>query len=326
MPRATETQSLSRRAFLKQSAALAAAGAAPAVRPNLVVVVADQLRYRPCGYASDPQAETPNIDRLARQSFSFRQATSSHPVCSPFRAALLTGKYSSSTEMVINELRISPEHQCFGHVLTRNGYRTAMIGKWHLWANQLGQHHRTENAFVPPGIYRLGFDGLWAGYNFNHKYYDAPYFRDTPERLFYKTYEPDAQTDLAIEWMRRVGGQPFALFLLWGPPHDPWTRWNVPPEDLEAFRDTKFSLPASFSDKPDPHGDDWARMTPEFIEELPETIRIYYAQTRSIDRSLGRLMKALDDLGLADNTILVFTSDHGEMFGAHGRRGKNIFL
>ena len=322
-------KAFTRRWFLKQSAGLAAgaAYAAPAKKPNLVVVVADQLRYQSCGYAGDALAQTPNIDRLAKQSLSFRYATSSHPVCSPFRATLLTGKYSSSTGMVINELRMSPEHQCFGHSLNRAGYQTALIGKWHMWANQLGGHDRTENAFVPPGPYRFGFDGLWAGYNFNHIYYKAPYFRDKPERLTYKSYEPDSQTDMAIDWMRQVGrgDQPFATFLLWGPPHAPWTPQNVPPEDLEAFRDAKFPTPPNFSDKSDPHSDAWGQLPPKFAGQLQEMHRIYYAQTRSIDRTLGRLMAALDAQGLSENTILVFTSDHGEMFGSQGRQGKNIF-
>lgn len=295
--------------------------------PNLVVVVADQLRFQSCGYGGDPLAQTPNLDRLAKQSVNFRQATSSHPVCSPFRATLMTGKYSSSTGMVINELRLSPEHECFGHVLTRAGYQTALIGKWHLWANQLGGHDRTENGFVPPGPYRLGFNDFWAAYNFNHNYYKAPYFRDTPERLTHPGYEPDSQTDMAIGCMREAvrRGRPFAIFLLWGPPHDPWTPDNVPPEDLEAFRAARFARPGNFSREVDPHSDTWARMSPEFIDQLPETMRIYYAQTRSLDRALRRLIQALDETGVADNTILVFTSDHGEMFGAHGRRAKNIF-
>lgn len=317
----------SRRKFLGHAAAAAALAPARDQRPNLLVIVADQLRYHSCGFAGDPLAQTPNLDRLATQSVIFRQATVSHPLCSPFRATLLTGKYSSSTGMVINELRLSPEHECFGHVLTRAGYRTALIGKWHLWANQLGQHERTENGFVPPGPYRLGFNDFWAAYNFNHNYYKAPYFRDSPQRLVHPGYEPDSQTSMAIDFMRQAGaaGQPFAVFLLWGPPHDPWTPDNVPAEDLAAFRQAKFSRPSNFAETADPYADNWARMSPQFIEQLPEFMRVYYAQTRSLDRALGRLMEALDQTGLAADTIVVFTSDHGELFGAHGRRAKNIF-
>ena len=115
-------------------------------RPNLVYVFAD------------PLARTPHMDKLAAEGANYRQAISSTPVCAPYRASLMTGKYQSSTGMVINELRMSPEHECLGHVLTKGGYQTAYIGKWHLWAAQQGHHDLIKNGFTPPGPYRLGFD------------------------------------------------------------------------------------------------------------------------------------------------------------------------
>src|SRR5262249_27055417 len=139
--------SLSRRSFLGTAAAAGLGAAAPPARPNLVYVFADQLRYQSCGYAGDPHARTPHIDRLAAQGCNFQQAISNTPVCAPHRASLLTGKCQSSTGMVINELRLSPEHDTFGRVLTRGGYRTAYIGKCHLWANELGHHEETRNGF-----------------------------------------------------------------------------------------------------------------------------------------------------------------------------------
>ena len=80
-------------------------------RPNLIYVLADQLRYQSVGYAGDSRAQTPAIDRLATESTSFGNAVSGHPVCAPYRASLFTGKYSTSTGMVINELRINPNHE-----------------------------------------------------------------------------------------------------------------------------------------------------------------------------------------------------------------------
>src|SRR5260370_38194714 len=117
-----------RRTFLAQSAAAAASPAAPQ-RPNLVYMFADQLRYFSCGYAGDEYARTPNIDRLAAQACNFHQAISNTPVCAPYRASLLTRKCQSSTGMVINELRLSPEHDTLGRELTRDGYHTDYIGK-----------------------------------------------------------------------------------------------------------------------------------------------------------------------------------------------------
>lgn len=309
-----------------------AAEPAPDRRPNLVVIVADQLRYQSVGYAGDKKAQTPHIDRLATQGVSFRNAVSSTPVCAPFRASLFTGKYSSSTGMVVNELRISPEHECFAHVLNRAGYQTGFIGKLHLWSNVAGKHDTVYNQFVPPGPYRLGFDGLWAAYNYNHLYYKNWYHRDTAERLFWGegVYEPDGQTDMAIDFLRHQakGKAPFALFLMMGTPHDPWTRDNVPPEDYAAFEGVDFPLPPNWSDAPDPYADRFTepdRWLKFWKPRMPGFQRVYYAMTRNLDRNVGRLMAALNELKLADDTIVVFTSDHGEMFGAHGRAAKLTF-
>ncbi len=229
--------------------------------------------------------------------------------------------------MVINELRMNPNHHCLAHVLTGGGYDTAYIGKWHLWANQLGHHDDPRNSFTPPGPYRLGFDGFWASYGFHHTYVDAYYHTNSPERITMEGYEPDGQTDLAIDQLRRAADadHPLALFLSYGTPHDPWDADNVPAEDLAMFADVDFSLPPNYVPENDPHADAWARLSPEEREQITDWMRVYYAMTANLDRNVGRLMAAIDELGLRENTIVVFTSDHGECFGAHGRRAKNIF-
>ena len=184
-------------------------------RPNLIYLFADQLRYFSCGFAGDEWAHTPNMDRLATQSLNCVNTTACTPVCAAYRASLFTGKFQSSHGMVINELRLSPDHDCIGHALTRAGYHAAYIGKWHLWANQLGHHDMVRNAFTPPGPYRLGFDGYWAGYNFNHNSYGAVYFEDTCEPRPYEGYEADVQTDMAIDFLKKSqhDEDPLALFL-----------------------------------------------------------------------------------------------------------------
>ncbi|MCX6345103.1 MAG: sulfatase [Armatimonadetes bacterium] len=297
-------------------------------RPNIVFVMADQLGYQRCGYAGDSLAHTPNIDLLASQGINFRQAVTSMPVCAAYRASLLTGKYTTSTGMVINEIRMNPHHECLAHVLTKAGYETGYIGKWHLYANQLGNHLDPKNSFVPRGPHRLGFDGYWAAYNFHHEYYGAYYHKESPDKIFYgkDVYEPDAQTDMAIDYInaRAKGDKPFCLVLSVGTPHDPWAVDNVPKDELARFKDTKFPLPPNYAKEADPYGDNWARGSrdPNVIEQQK---RVYYAMTSNLDKNLGRLMTALDKAEIADDTILVFTSDHGEMFGSHGRRAKNIF-
>ncbi len=298
-------------------------------KPNVLLILADQLGLNHCGFGGAAQARTPHLDQLAADGVNFSNAVSSMPVCSAFRASLLTGKYTTSTGMVINELRLNPRHTSLAHSLSAAGYQTAYVGKWHLYANRLGDHENPDNSFIPPGPDRLGFDGYWAAYNFHHDYYDTYYHRDTPEKIHYGAgvYEPDAQTDLMIDWLdnRRDTDTPFFAMLSYGTPHDPWDDGNVP-EDFRALFDEKdFPHPGNYRDENDPYADNWGRITPEDRLLLPRWRRNYYAMTANLDANVGRLLDALARMRLDDNTVVVFASDHGEMFGAHGRRNKNIF-
>lgn len=341
---------VNRRTFLKQSC-LGAGGVAlsqlaPSLfaggadkRPNLVFVMADQLGLNHCHYANywggqhytgAQQAMTPNLDAFALQGVNFRNAVANTPVCSAFRASLMTGKYTTSHGMVINELRLNPYQDCLGHMLTRGGYNTSYIGKWHLYANRLGDHSNPDNSFVPRGVHRLGFNGFWAAFNFHHDYYNTYYHTESKEKVFWEpgVYEPDGQTDLALDWLRcraQKSSHPFAMVLSWGTPHDPWNDGNVPAQYRAMFADA--ALPHSPNYKPanDPYADAWARLSDNDRANLERWRRNYYAMTTNLDWNFGRLMQYLDDSGLAENTIVVFTSDHGEMFGAQGRRAKNIF-
>ena len=298
-------------------------------RPNLLFLFADQLGYTRCGYAGETKARTPNLDRLASQGVNFQNAVSNTPVCSAYRASLFTGKYTTSTGMVINELRMRTDHECFGHVLTRSGYQTGYIGKWHLYANQLGNHSDPKNSFTPPGPNRLGFDGYWAAYGFHHNYYNAYYHTGSPEKIFYgeDVYEPDAQTDMMIDFLNGAAKseEPFAAFLSYGTPHDPWSASNVPDKYREMFESVSLPNPPNYKDQNDKYADGWGRIGPEQRKKIETWRRNYYAMTANLDWNIGRLLSALDKAGLGENTIVVFTSDHGEMFGAQGRRAKNIF-
>ena len=298
-------------------------------QPNLLFILADQLGYQRCGYAGDKNARTPNIDKLASQAANFQNAVSNMPVCSAYRASLFTGKYTTSTGMVINELRMRTDHESFGRSLTRSRCQTAYIGKWHLYANQLGNHYESKNSFVPPGPHRLGFDGYWAAYNFHHNYYGAYYHTDTSEKIFYgdNVYEPDAQTDMMIEFVRKASksNKPFGAFLSYGTPHDPWAQDNVPEQYIEMFKNVSLPNPPNYKDTNDKYADNWGRLNPQQRKMLQTWRRLYYAMTANLDWNIGRLLNALEQTGLSENTIVVFSSDHGEMFGAHGRRAKNIF-
>lgn len=298
-------------------------------KPNLIYIFADQLRYFSLGYTGDGNALTPHIDAWSKGCTNLCQAVSGHPVCAPYRASLLTGKYTTSTGMVINEIRMNTHHHTFADVLNENGYETAYIGKWHMYAAELGNHYDPKNSYIPKGRDRLGFNDYFAGYNFRHEYSPgtAYYHLDSPEKIYYDKYEPDAQTDMTISQLQRLskGDRPFALFLSIGTPHDPWVPENVPAECLERFRDRTFRLPPNYLPDNDPHADEWARLSQAERDSLTEWMRVYYAMTANLDDNMGRLFTAIREMGLEEDSITVFTSDHGELFGAHGRRAKNIF-
>jgi len=313
-----------------------ARGAAESVRagkrPNVIYILVDQLRYQSLGYAGDAKARTPHIDRLASEGVIFRQCVSSMPVCAAYRASLFTGKYPSSTGMAVNEIRINPDQRCLGHAVTEGGYETGYIGKWHLWANEAGNHNAMKNSYIPPEMrkYRLGWDGFWAAYNFNHRYYQNFYYMDEPVKRTFEGYEPDGQTDMAIDFIRKHAGRdkPFYLTLSMGPPHDPWGSNNVPAKYLDMFKDVEFPLPESWSDTPDPYMDrnaDPKAWLAQWKPNLPAYQRVYYAMTANLDDNVGRILDAVDAAGIRNDTIIVFTSDHGEMFGANGRVFKLTF-
>jgi len=120
-------------------------------------------------------------------------------------------------------------------------------------------------------------------------------------------------------------GSPFALFLSWGPPHDPWDDGNAPAAYRELFREVTLPRRPNYSETSDPYADNWAKLPADYPKVIDAYQRTYYAQTANIDWNVGRLMDAIDRMHLAEDTVFVFTSDHGEMFGAHGRRAKYIF-
>jgi arylsulfatase A-like enzyme len=292
--------------------------------PNLVFLFADQLRYQSCGFAGDTRAHTPNLDRLAAQGCNFTNAVSVYPLCGPFRASLLTGKYPTSTGMYRNDVRCMPDENAIGHVLKRNGYHTAYIGKWHLYCR-----NETEQ-FTPPGPYRLGFDDYWASFNWNNDYWNGFYYNDIDQRISMKGFQEDFSTDLALEFLdNRDPAKPFAIFLSYEAPHPPLSESQCRPEDYAWCKDTDFSdllyATAEVFEKFEPSfSPTW--QAEHIISNHQERCRAYYAMTACVDRNVGRLLNYLDAHNLSENTIVVFTSDHGEMLGAHGRIQKRMFF
>ncbi len=297
-------------------------------RPNLLFVLVDQMRYAAMGCTGDQQIRTPHLDRLAAAGVSCRRAVSNIPVCTPARACLMTGRYPLSHTVLTNNSRLPEDLPSLGSILKEQGYATGHIGKWHLSGEAFigaTEHNGYQSGYIPPGELRHGFD-YWAVHHCSHSYWSATYYRDEPEPIAVAGWEPDTQTDLAIEFLReRVQASeplrpPFALVVSWGPPHTPFTS---PPEFRAWYDPRRLELRPNVLMPPDGF-----LLAPELVElEDPEqTLRAwtaeYYGAISSLDHNLGRLLDELDRLGIADDTIVVFTSDHGEMLGSHGQMFK----
>ena len=276
-------------------------------RPNLLFVFADQMRGMDMGCAGNDQVITPNIDRLASEGTLFTHAYANCPVCTPSRATILTGRYPLSHRAVANDLPLPEEEVTIAELLKEAGYRTGYIGKWHL-------DGVPRDKFTPPGPRRQGFE-FWAAWNCAHNYFNGKLYLDKPEPIKLEGYEPIGQTDLAIRFLEEDDGRPFCLFLSWGPPHAPYEQ--VPRRYKELYDPAKIKLRPNVRLKPPPGFRDISGG-----RDPRSTIACYYAHITALDEQLGRLLDALEELGLADDTIVVFTSDHGDMLWSQGMTKK----
>jgi arylsulfatase A-like enzyme len=270
-------------------------------KPNVVYILTDQWRAKATGYNGDPNAVTPNIDRLAAQSVNFANAIGTSPVCTPARACLLTGRYPTTTGMFMNDIPLSPDEQSIGKAFKAGGYDTGYIGKWHV-----DGHGRAS--YIPPER-RQGFD-YWKVLECTHDYQNSEYYdgEDEDEEIkIWPGYDAFAQTDDACDYTERHTAEPFFLVLSLGPPHFPHD--NAPPEQQAMFSPESISFsPNVLFD--DPQKEDFAR----------KEAAGYYAHIAALDICVGQVVASLKANSLEENTILVFASDHGEMMGSHDRR------
>jgi arylsulfatase A-like enzyme len=299
---------MTRRGFLEALAAAPLLPAQPRVHhsqnktpPNILFIMPDQWRGMDLGCMGNSQVRTPNIDRLASQGINFTNAVANCPLCTPARAILQTGRYPHENGMQVNDVPLPLNERGLGTILHERNYLTGFVGKWHLHGGV------RMPGFVPPGPRRHGFD-FWAANICNHDYFNQQYFRNNPTPIHMQTYEVPAWTDLAIEFLEKAqsGTQPFCLYVDYGPPHDPY---QVPPGYEGLYH------PAGIQLRPN-----WQPGAPVF--GLAPDIVGYYSAIACLDTQIGRLLARLNDLGLAQNTIVVFTSDHGDMLGSHGTYSK----
>ncbi|MAD06331.1 MAG: hypothetical protein CMP86_02845 [Gammaproteobacteria bacterium] len=272
-------------------------------QPNVVVLFPDQLRALSLPMFGEQQIETPNIDRLAADSLILENAISNCPVCTPARAMLLTGRYPQTTGHLINTTRTRHSEISIGDAFGRAGYKTAWVGKWHLhtglWPalDRMPQHPD----WVPEGRDRLGFD-YWRAYNQHMVYFDGFVHKDDWNYERWEGYETDGLLNYGFEFMDSAGADPFLLFLSPHPPH--YTPFKFAPDHCYERLPKTLQLPAN---------------VPAHLQSSSlDMYRHYLAMILAVDDMLGRLLDYLELNGLADNTIVLFASDHGTQGGGQG--------
>jgi arylsulfatase A-like enzyme len=271
-------------------------GCAEEKKPNVVLVFADQWRVQDLGYAGNEQVKTPNLDMLAEQAVVFRNAVANIPVCTPARASLMTGQYPLTHGVFYNDKPLATDATCIAEVYKENGYNTGYIGKWHI--NGGGIEHRNEPV---PKERRQGFD-FWKVHECTHNYNNSVYYDEENVKHTWEGYDAIAQTKEAVKYIYSHKDEPFVLFLSWGPPHAPYE--TAPKEYKELYKNMNIQL------RPN---------VPEALkEQATEWIRGYYSHITALDDCVEQLQNAIKEAGIEDNTIFVFTSDHGDMLGSHG--------
>lgn len=265
--------------------------------PNIVFIYTDDQSPTAVGIAGNEQIKTPNMDRLFREGANLVNAFVTTPVCSPSRASLMTSRYG--TELGITdwirpgaerELGLDPNLVTFPEVLASAGYRNGLIGKWHLG---------TPDRFHPTTMGYHYFMGFRTGGNTPK---DPVLEIDGADRKF-EGFTPDILTDHAIGFLRRNRSRPFLLSLHYRAPHAAWL--PVRDEDWAPYAEMDPKIP-----NPDyPNLD---------VERVKRMTREYMASVTSVDRNVGRLLDVLDEIGVTDHTVVIFTSDHGYNTGHNG--------
>ncbi|MGH9633091.1 MAG: sulfatase family protein [Bryobacteraceae bacterium] len=294
---------MNRRAFLLSvSAGLPAAGAqapprASERRPNIIFIQTDDQAPWALGLSGNEQARTPNLDTLFKQGAYLKNSFTVTPVCSPSRASLMTSRYGSELGITdwINprvepELGLSPDVLTWSKALASAGYSNGLVGKWHLG---------TQDRYHPRVFGFQHFAGFRAGGT-------TP--KDPELEIDGKVqrvpgFEPDVLTDEAIEFVRDNSGKSFLLSLQYRSPHAPWL--PVAEEDWAKFKDMEPKIP----------NPDYPNLDTERARKM---MREYLASVSGVDRNVGRLLKELDRLKLSDNTVVIFTSDHGYNMAHNG--------
>ncbi len=265
-------------------------------RPNVIVFFTDQQRWDTTGVHGNPLDLTPNFDRLAQRGTHFNHAITCQPVCGPARSCWQTGMYATQSGCFRNGIGLPTDVPTLGGCFREGGYQTAYIGKWHLYASE----DHDDHAFGPvPESHRAGYD-YWLASNileFTSEAYSTTMYDKDNKPVHLPGYRVDAQTDAAIRYIDSHHGEaPFFLFLSFLEPHHQNRLDDYPAPDGYRERYQGRWIPPDLA---------------ELRGSTHQHLGGYYGMVKRLDEALGRLQDTLKSLDLADNTVLMYTTDHG---------------
>lgn len=285
-------------------------------KPNILYIFSDQHRKFDLGCYGHDYVHTPNLDKLASLGVRFEHCLSNSPVCVPARGTMLTGLYPSKHGALMNDMAINPKCISIADVLNKTGYHTGYMGKWHL--------NGVPREQAIPKEKRLGFKE-WKVHNCNHKYLDCYYYDEVNKKHEVEGYEPIIFGELASEFITRNGKEekPWALYLSFATPHDP--HQDITKPYLEPYTDMDIPLRENTKDKILFKNQKALNLNEYFdTEEYRENAKGYYGHISAIDEQVGKLITLLEETNQLDNTIIMYTSDHGDMLGSQGMLDKQV--
>ena len=300
-----------------------------AKRPNLLLIMADQLAPQVLPAYGHPRARTPHLDRLAEEGVVFENAYCNFPLCAPARFSLLSGRLPSRIGTFDNAAEFSASVPTFHHYLRLAGYRTCLAGKMHfIGPDQLHGYEERITTDVYPANFIWSPDWRLDGESWLEWYHSMRAVLDSGvhRRSVNVAYDDEVEFE-AVRWLHGHAdggdGRPFALTVSFISPHDPYL---APPRWWERYRDVEIDAPR-VPDIPleerDPHGRRHWFLTGRHRDAVGNSDvlrmrRAYYALTSYVDAKVGNLLETLHDIGAADDTLIVFTSDHGDSLGERG--------
>lgn len=304
------------------------------MKKNLLFVFADQWRRCSLGIYDQDPVFTPNMDTFSRKAVVCNNVYSSCPLCSPARAALLTGLRPLETGVFTNcknalDIRLRDEDICISDVLKREGYQTGYIGKWHLDEPETNNYKVVQSgaekwdAYTEPGPRRHNFD-FWHAYNACDNHNFPHYWENTSSQLVYDKWSPIHETDVAIDFLDNCNKEmPFALYLSWNPPHSPY---DTAPDCYKAlYRDLNYFRKNVELSRLGSVMHHTFEPFPLNYKEAVGLTRNYFAAISGLDDQFGRLIRYLKEKKLYENTIVVLTADHGDMLLSHSLIGKHVW-